>query len=521
MTSKQISQSLQKGLIFAIVVIFIVLTGFHVIAATLVSKAFGDTVMRGGIPKISYMVIVYVLLGFWAGWSASDKTEKPLNRILQGVVVGFSTGVIVSLFDLLLGRLITSGVDARKYLSELSNEKMNYFLLNLGNRAALAHLLLSIGSGALGVLLAIFSQSSVANKFFQGVRSSSSRLINQYNDRIPVLTRKIIRYAFYAALLVILFMLPSRWGSYWNFVIGLVGLYVIAGIGLNIIVGLSGQLVLGYAAFFAMGAYSVALLNAPAPHNLMIGFWPSLIVGVIMAVLSALILGLPIMRLRGDYLAIVTLGFGEIIRILLKSDLLTNFTGGPRGIHDIQGPTLFGKTFSSDADYVYLIFACVALIIFLYDRLQNSRTGRAWLAIKEDAIAAQANGINLQRYRLLALCIGAAFAGLAGGIFAARNQFTGPNDHTLMVSINILSILIVGGINSVPGIILGAFTLKGLPEILREIENYRLLFFGMLLIVMMLMRPNGLWPSVRPSLEEEVSKMEAKDNPPQKRKKHE
>lgn len=220
-----------------------------------------------------------------------------------------------------------------------------------------------------------------------------------------------------------------------------------------------------------------------------------------MAILAGIVLGLPLMRLRGDYLAIVTLGFGEIIRILLKSDLLTDFTGGPRGIHNIQGPTMFGQPFSSDIDYMYLIFAGVALSIFIYTRIQDSRTGRAWLSIKEDAIAAQATGVNLQKYKLLALCIGAAFAGLVGGISAARNQFTGPNDHSLLVSMNVLSIVIVGGVNSIPGIILGAFTLKGLPEILREVENYRELAFGALLIVMMLMRPNGLWPSTRPLYE--------------------
>ena len=150
---------------------------------------------------------------------------------------------------------------------------------------------------------------------------------------------------------------------------------------------------------------------------------------------------------------------------------------------------------------MYLIFAGVALSIFIYNRLQDSRTGRAWLAIKEDPIAAQATGINLQKYKLLALVIGAAFAGLVGGIMAARNQFTGPNDHSLMVSINVLSLVIVGGVNSIPGIFLGAFALKGLPEILREVENYRLLAFGALLIAMMIKRPNGLWPSSRPQLE--------------------
>jgi branched-chain amino acid transport system permease protein len=310
--------------------------------------------------------------------------------------------------------------------------------------------------------------------------------------------------------------MPTRWGSYNNYVAGLVGLYVILGIGLNIIVGLSGQLVLGFASFFAMGAYSVALLNAPLPHGLMWGFWPSILVGVFMAILAAILLGLPTMRLRGDYLAIVTLGFGEIIRILLKSDLLSNFTGGPRGIQDIKGPTLFGKPFTSDVNYTYLILVAVIIAIFLYNRLENSRTGRAWLAIKEDAIVAKATGINVQNYKLLALCIGAAFAGLAGGIFAARNQFTGPNDHTLMVSINILSLVIVGGMNSIPGIILGAFTLKGLPEILREIENYRLLVFGALLVFMMQVRPDGLWPASRPTLELKNSQKTNKDSSPEK-----
>jgi len=309
------------------------------------------------------------------------------------------------------------------------------------------------------------------------------------------------KYGKYILLLLVIaaaIILPRTWGSYINFVVGLVGLYVIAGIGLNIIVGLSGQLVLGYAAFFAMGAYSVALLNAPEPHNIMLGFWPSIIIAIFMAILAGLLLGIPLMGLRGDYLAIVTLGFGEIIRILLKSDLLVDLTGGPRGINDIHGPTLFGRPFSSDIDFVYIIFACIALTIFVYNRLQNSRTGRAWLSIKEDAIAAQATGVNLRRYKLLALCIGAAFAGLVGGISAARNQFTGPNDHSLLVSMNVLSLVIVGGVNSIPGIILGAFALKGLPEILREVQTYRQLAFGILLIVMMIIRPKGLWPASQP-----------------------
>jgi len=269
-------------------------------------------------------------------------------------------------------------------------------------------------------------------------------------------------------------------------------------LGLNIIVGFSGQLVLGYIAFFAIGAYTMALLNSPFPHNLMWGFWPAVVLGVVLAALAGVLLGLPLMRLRGDYLAIVTLGFGEIIRILLKSDMLTDFTGGPRGIQNISGPTLFGKPFNSDVQFMYLIAAAVLLAAFVYNRLQYSRAGRAWLSIREDQTVARATGVNTTRYKLLALALGAAFAGLAGAIFASRNQFTGPEEHSLMASINVLSLIIVGGMGNIPGTILGAFALKGLPEILREFANYRLLTFGALLVVMMLSRPEGMIPSKRP-----------------------
>lgn len=279
---------------------------------------------------------------------------------------------------------------------------------------------------------------------------------------------------------------------------------MLLGLGLNIIVGLSGQLVLGYVAFFAIGAYTVALLNAPFPHNLMWGFWFAVVIGIVLAAISGLLIGLPIMQLRGDYLAIVTLGFGEIIRVLLKSDLLTSFTGGPRGIQDIHGPTLFGISFASDVDFMYLIILAVALALFVAQRLQNSRVGRGWVAIREDETVARASGVNTVRYKLLALALGAAFAGLGGVLFAARNQFTGPEDHVMMVSINVLCLVIVGGMGSIPGVLLGAFALKGLPEILRELANYRLLAFGSLLVIMMIARPQGLWPVSRPKLDKEI-----------------
>jgi len=233
-------------------------------------------------------------------------------------------------------------------------------------------------------------------------------------------------------------------------------------------------------------------------------FWIALAVGVVAAAVSGLLIGLPILNLRGDYLAIVTLGLAEIIRILLKSDMLTDFTGGPRGLQKVGGPTLLGNSITSDIDFMYLIIIAVLVVTFFAYRLQNSRTGKAWYAINLDETVARATGINAYSSKLLALTLSAAVAGLAGALFASRNQFTGPDDHALMVSINVICLVIVGGIGNIPGIFLGAFALKGLPEILREIENYRLLVFGVLLIVMMRIRPEGFLPSQRPKLEHPI-----------------
>jgi branched-chain amino acid transport system permease protein len=192
----------------------------------------------------------------------------------------------------------------------------------------------------------------------------------------------------------------------------------------------------------------------------------------------------------------VTLGFGEIIRILIKSDLLTALTNGPKGVTNVGQPMWFGEVFN-DVNYMHLLMILVLVALFIAKRLKDSRTGRAWVAIREDQTVAQATGINTYRYKILALLLGAAFAGLAGALFASRNQFTGPEDFTLMVSINVLCIVIVGGMGSLPGVVLGAFVLKGLPELLRELEDYRLLVFGALLVVMMIVRPEGLWPAAR------------------------
>jgi branched-chain amino acid transport system permease protein len=278
-----------------------------------------------------------------------------------------------------------------------------------------------------------------------------------------------------------------------------VGIYVLLGVGLNVVVGLAGLLDLGYVAFFAIGAYTVALLTAPTPHGIMMSFWLALPIGIALAAMAGVLLGIPVLRMRGDYLAIVTLGFGEIIRILSKSDVLTSFTGGPRGVRSVASPVLFGFDLS---DYFYhLILIAIVLVVFLSYRLQNSRVGRAWMAMRDDEDVAKAMGIHVLKYKLLAFAIGAAFAGLGGVLFASRNLFTGPDDHTLLVSINVLCLVIVGGMGSIPGVVMGSLVLKGLPELLRELSDYRMLAFGTLLVIMMILRPEGLWPSKRRRME--------------------
>ena len=231
------------------------------------------------------------------------------------------------------------------------------------------------------------------------------------------------------------------------------------------------------------------------------GFWGAMIISVLLASFAGLLLGLPVLGMRGDYLAIVTLGFGEIIRVLIKSDAMTPYLGGPQGVRDIKGPSIFGLSFDSEQAFLYLIFLGIFLVIFITNRLQNSRIGRAWIAMREDETVAQAQGINTLLYKLMAFATGAAFAGLGGVLFSSRNQYTGPEDHSLLVSINVLCLLIVGGMGSIPGVIIGAFVLKGLPEILRDLELFRFIAFGALLVVMMILRPEGLLPASRRRLE--------------------
>ena len=493
-------KSLRLGIVFGLVHIFLVLIGFNTLVGTLLARVSGAP-LNNALPPPRFMVIYTLLLALGAGFGAAHKgSAKSLTSSLaHGAAAGFASGVLAFCFSLGISWFLVNHVDFRQYLTVLSFDFIRLTLFNLAPLSgALATAAVFLAGGALGGLCdGVFGLNRVKVALRKG-RAAFTALRQRVNTTLHGQYRLVFLITGLALLTAAVILLPLSWGSYWNYVTGTVGLYVVLGLGLNLIVGLSGQLVLGYIAFFAIGAYTMALLNSPIPHNLMWGFWPALLLGVALAALAGVLLGLPLMRLRGDYLAIVTLGFGEIIRILLKSDILTSFTGGPRGIQNISGPTLFGRAFNSDIQFTYLITAAVLLAAFIYNRLQYSRAGRAWLSIREDETVARATGVNTTRYKLLALALGTAFAGLAGAIFASRNQFTGPEEHSLMASINVLCLIIVGGMGNIPGTILGAFALKGLPEILREFANYRLLTFGALLVVMMLSRPNGMIPSRRP-----------------------
>lgn len=271
-------------------------------------------------------------------------------------------------------------------------------------------------------------------------------------------------------------------------------LYVMLGLGLNIVVGLTGLLHLGYVAFYAVGAYSFGLLH----YHFGIGFWTALPIGAIMATLFGFLLGFPVLRLRGDYLAIVTLGFGEITRLVLEN--WSDFSFGPSGIANIPRPGFFGIDLNLHETTIYIYFLLIALClltIFIVFRLKNSRIGRAWVAMREDEIACEAMGVNTTMAKLSAFALGSTWAGLAGVIFAAKSTFINPACFTFLESAMILAIVVLGGMGSILGVIIGAFVLILLPEYLRTFSEYRMLIFGTIMVLMMIFRPQGIVRATR------------------------
>jgi branched-chain amino acid transport system permease protein len=324
---------------------------------------------------------------------------------------------------------------------------------------------------------------------------SQGERIESRVDALPPGRQRALRWGGIGLGILVLLVLPVLMRTYLSEVIDNVGLYILMGLGLNIVVGFAGLLDLGYVAFFAIGAYTMALLTPSEFGRASLTFWTALPFSVLAAVLAGLILGVPVLKMRGDYLAIVTMGFGEIVRILVLSDFLAPLLGGAQGILKIPNPSLAGLEIVKPEHLYYLILAGCGLALFVSWRLRDARLGRQWMALREDEDVAEAMGINLVRTKLLAFAIGAAFSGLSGAIFAAKLGSVYPHSFNLNVSILVLCLIIVGGMGSLPGVIVGALFIMGLPELLREFAEYRMLMYGALLIVMMLARPEGLWPS--------------------------
>ncbi|OXI33202.1 ABC transporter ATP-binding protein [Burkholderia sp. AU16741] len=370
---------------------------------------------------------------------------------------------------------------------------------------------------------------------------SSTSLVEERN------TAKTVVIGLLTAVLVIAapIVIGSAGGNYWVRVLDFAMLYVMLALGLNVVVGFAGLLDLGYIAFYAVGAYTAALLSSPhltsqfewiaalAPNGLHIPFLIIVPIAMALAATFGILLGAPTLRLRGDYLAIVTLGFGEIVRIFMNNlDRPVNITNGPKGITGIdpvhiggfnlaQTHTLFGFQLPSVYMYYYLFVLCSLLVIWVCTRLQHSRIGRAWAAIREDEIAAKAMGINTRNVKLLAFAMGASFGGLSGSMFGAFQGFVSPESFTFWESIVVLACVVLGGMGHIPGVILGAVLLAIFPEFLRstmsplqhalfghdivDTEVIRQALYGLAMVIIMLYRSEGLWPA--PKHEDKIAKL--------------
>jgi len=498
MMKTSLKSATRTGMIFGLVFIFLTLIGFIVVGANMFGGLFVKSAENQNSVRVDAVnLLVFIsLFGLLSGvvFQKRQPDAKWMHVVLGGLFTGLVIGLIAGGAVFLIGILHVKGIDLRNYLPNLGPDTIKFALFHSTPlSAAQTYLIFFIIFSLAGALLIkVISLGDGLKSVFDQVKARAAEQVDSQQLR-DLMKNKFFLVGVGLLVAVLLYFLPLMWGSYWNYIMGTVAIYILLGLGLNIIVGYSGQLVLGYVAFFATGAYTFALLTAPYPHAIGLNPWLAALLSVVVSVLTGLLIGLPILNLRGDYLAIVTLGFGEIVRILVRSDLMTPFTNGPNGITNVGQPSWLGDVFS-DVNYMHFLMLIVLLGLFVAKRLKDSRTGRAWIAIREDQTVAQATGVNTFQYKILALLIGAAFAGLSGALFASRNQFIGPEDFTLMVSINVLCIVIVGGMGSLPGVVAGAFVLKGLPELLRELSDYRLLAFGALLVVMMIVRPNGLLP---------------------------
>jgi branched-chain amino acid transport system permease protein len=532
--AQSMREVVRVGLIAGAVAIYLCLVG--------IVPVFDERPLIAGVISLGEAFLIGTL-GV-AGAVAAHRAPRTVRGVLlAGGLAGLLTGLALTALI-----LVGTAVNLRQWFLNASPELYSVLTLDLGVAGAwipaVAGLALGAGAGAyallpgwlrspvtrgflaillLGLFAGLLRQRLLATGFGGPARfmfaSEGLTVIGAVLTFVAVVAGRVIRQRvpvrrtvtgipgatdervriFVAILLVALILaLPLLLGDFVARVIATVALYVLMGLGLNITLGLAGLLDLGFVAFFAVGAFTVGLLTSTAEFGLLDWpFWAAIPVAVIVAMVFGAFLGLPILGIRGDYLAIATLGFGEIIALLARSDLLKGVLGGPRGITNIPKPFDLPATnfFAGDVQIYYIACAFAAVIAFIAIRLRSSRLGRAWVAIREDEDVAEAIGINLIQTKLLAYMLGAAFAGLGGAIFAAQSAAVFPASINLFVSINVVALIIVGGMGSIPGVVVGALFLIGIPELFREFSEYRLLFYGIALIVMMRFRPEGLLPS--------------------------
>lgn len=489
----------RTGLIVGLAVLFVVLIGLYGVFETLTLSGTLLSIQGATAAEVAAQKptltnpdlgrVLLAILALLTGALAARGRHSFLAAILRGSIASGLAGLILAAFDLLMNGLISAGLDVHFVF-----DKVNATLVKeiaLGQPVVQGAIILILGSAVCGAV------GGGINFGWRAIRARGAMVGGQKAARA---SSRSLQSAVIVVVLLLLVLLPLRIGIYWNQVLGSIGLFVLLGLGLNIVVGFAGLLDLGYVGFFAIGAYVVAVLTSPDFHFDW-SFWLAVPFALAATGLSGILLGIPVLRLRGDYLAIVTLGFGEIIRIIFKFNPLT---GGPQGILNVGLPNLSSGIrslprieFSSSTPFFYLILVACAVTALIAIRLNDSRIGRAWIAMREDEDAAASIGIDTVRMKLLAFALGAVFAGLGGAIYASRQHAIFPDDFTILVSINALSLIIIGGMGSIPGVIIGSVVLIGLPEVLRPVSDYRLLTYSALLVLMMILRPEGIIPSSR------------------------
>jgi branched-chain amino acid transport system permease protein len=475
------------------------------------STAYLSSVLAGAVSSIPVLFLIFLIqtlilpqVGQQVVFNWRDMFVNFSPGLIE--ILTFGQGPILGTFLLILASTALAGIGAalillppRPRLALLNafiwtlgmgifSDNVTQILNQVGGRVIIRFLFLQKTLNPLAAVLIFIGAFAVA--YFRVERSVKNRW-----DGLSASKKKQRSRVGIVLIIILLLVLPWLVGQFLSQALFLVGLYVMMGLGLNIVVGYAGLLDLGYVAFYALGAYTMGILTSTGPLGRGdMNFWMALPFAVIVGVFCGVLLGFPVLRMRGDYLAIVTLGFGEIIRILATSDWLAPLEGGPQGILHIPNPSFFGVVMSQPQTMYYLVIAGSLLVAFVTVRLRDSRLGRQWMAMREDEDVAEAMGINLVQTKLLAFAIGAAFSAMAGAIFAARLGNIFPHSFNLIVSINALALIIVGGLGSIPGVIVGSIILVGLPELLREFSEYRFLMYGILLIVMMLFRPEGFLP---------------------------